>query len=167
MILDWKKKFRSENCNCFQIAFCHVVSLTAAHVPTFFHYFENFTIIENCSIITSENREFFENVKIWKRTGLHLQWRLDHWGQGALAPLLIWSSRKKGNTPPWPLFMAPSWAKEGTLDFFLTGPPSLANLQAPLYICNPLNFHACLYDIRCILYECFPRENLATNRIFD
>ena len=60
------------------------------------------------------------------------QWRLDHWGQGALAPLWIWTSRRKGNTPPLIEFLGPSWVKEGTLDFFSTVPPSLANLQAPL-----------------------------------
>ena len=51
------------------------------------------------------------------------QWRLDHWDQGALAPLWIWTSRKKGNTPPLTKFLGPSWVEEGTLDFFRLYPP--------------------------------------------
>ena len=43
--------------------------------------------------------------------------------------------RKKRQYSPLDKFFWPlSWAKEGTLDFFSTGPPSLANLQAPLEV---------------------------------
>ena len=58
-------------------------------------------------------------------------------GPRGLGPPLNLVLAKKGNTPP-PLdkfFWPPSWAQEGTLDYFSTGPPSLANLQAPLVGC--------------------------------
>ena len=53
-------------------------------------------------------------------------------GPRGLGPPLNLDLTKKGNTPPLTKFFGPSWVKEGTLDFFSTVPPSLANLQAPL-----------------------------------
>ena len=78
--------------------------------------------------------------KNWKRDGTtapicgdfdYSQWRLDHWDQGALAPFKFGPRTKRQYSPLDKFFWPPSWAKEGTLDYFSTGPPSLANLQAP------------------------------------
>ena len=67
--------------------------------------------------------EQFQSV-IGRYFNREYQWRLDHW---ALALNLVLA--KKWQYSPLDNFL---WAKEGTLDFFFTGPPSLANLQAPL-----------------------------------
>ena len=53
--------------------------------------------------------------------------------KGPWPPSKCGPRQTKATVPPWQFFLAPSSAKEGTLDYFSTGPlPSLANLQAPL-----------------------------------
>ena len=57
------------------------------------------------------------------------------WTIGAKGPWPLYKCgpcEKKAILPPWQFFLAPSSAKEGTFDYFSTGPPSLVNLQAPL-----------------------------------
>ena len=62
--------------------------------------------------------------------------------RGLGPPLNLVLAKKRQYSPLDKCFWPPSWAKEGTLDYFSTGPPSLANLQAPLivYVFTHLHF---------------------------
>ena len=109
-----------------------IISPTLVHFELSMIIFPQFAVV---SVLESSRHVGFKILKrekwpLGSRSALY--WTTDS-GPRGLGPPLNLDLTKKGNTPPLTKIFGPSWVKEGTLDFFSTVPPSLANLQAPLF----------------------------------